>query len=211
MKKIISLAIATVLLALSLVSCENGVGDFQYDYTPPVVKDISLNMYIICEDDCNPIALTTVADDIADYTETKYKTKVNVIYKTASEYLESVRGAVSSTDNSVKAGIVLINNKSLMDELMAGDGKLLDLTAMYKTKAFGRLNSLINPALLQASAIASADGNKYYTVPNNRVLGEYTYLVLDKQAVKDAFISKEKVDAFASYDDAIDAGVPSSV
>lgn len=206
MKKIISLFVVIVMMALCLASCESGVGDNPYDYNPVKTKEISLNMYIICEEGCSPVALTTVADDIADYTETKFKTKVNVIYKTASEYKADLTAAIASTKtvpenatpeqiatiNAVKPGIVLINSKALMDELM-NDKVLLDLTAMYATKAYGTLNAQINSALLEASklTVEGSTDKKLYSVPNNRTLGEYTYLLINKEKAKADFATSE--------------------
>lgn len=217
MKRILSLAIAVIMLALSLVSCENNDWDDTYPYTPQVTKDISLNMYIICEDDCDDSALKTAANAIADYTKREFKTEVKVIYKKASEYLASVRAAVSSTDDDKKAGIVLVNSKSLMDELMTGlangQEKLLDLTDLYKKRDFGTLNKQINSALLSASQIITTPDNpntstneeikKIFTVPNNRVLGEYTYLVIDKRVANEKFVSTEKIQSLNSLEDAL--------
>lgn len=206
MKKIISLLVVTVMLVLSLASCESGVGDFQYDYNPVPTKKISLNLYIICDDACSTTALTTIADDIADYTESKFDTEVNVIYKTASQYKNDLLEAIENTRtvpenataqqiaaiNAEKPGIVLINSKELMDELME-DKVLLDLTAMYATKAYGTLNVQINSALLEASklTVEGSSDKKLYSVPNNRVLGEYTYLLIDKAKAKADFASSE--------------------
>ncbi len=219
MKKIISLLVVAVMMTLCLASCESGVGDFQYDYNPVKTKEISLNMYIIY-DDCGSVALTTVADDIADYTETKFKTKVNVIYKTASEYKAAVTGAIAATQalpenatqeqinqvNEIKPGIVLINSEELMGELM-NDEALLDLTAMYATKAYGTLNAQINSALLEASklTVEGSSDKKLFTVPNNRVLGEYTYLLINKEAAKADFATNEgDWDQIKTYEDAVE-------
>ena len=178
MRKIISLFMVAVVFVLCLVSCEGGPSNENYDgkYNPEKTKEISLNMYIIYDDGSTQNALTSVATEIADYTEEKFKTKVNVIYKTASEYEEAVKTAVTSQDDGIKAGIVLINSEGLMDELMA-DEVLLDLTSMYATKQYGTLKKQINSALLEASEFS---GKKLYSVPNNRVLGEYTYLLINK-------------------------------
>lgn len=206
MKKIISLLVVTFMLVLSLASCESGVGDFQYDYNPVPTKKISLNLYIICDEESSPVALTSVAKDIADYTESKFDTKVNVIYKTASQYKTDLINAITSTQtvpegatseqieaiNAVKPGIVLINSKELMDDLME-DEVLLDLTAMYATRAYGTLNAQINSALLEASklTVEGSTTKMLYSVPNNRVLGEYTYLLINKAKAQENFASSK--------------------
>ena len=206
MKKIISLLVVTFMLVLSLASCESGVGDFQYDYNPVPTKKISLNLYIICDEESSPVALTSVAKDIADYTESKFDTKVNVIYKTASQYKTDLINAITSTQtvpegatseqieaiNAVKPGIVLINSKELMDDLME-DEVLLDLTAMYATRAYGTLNAQINSALLEDSklTVEGSTTKMLYSVPNNRVLGEYTYLLINKAKAQENFASSK--------------------
>lgn len=226
MKKIISLLVVSVMLVLSLASCESGVGDFQYDYNPVPTKKISLNLYIICDDASSTNALTTIADDIANYTESKFDTEVNVIYKTASQYKSELTAAIEDTRtvpdnataqqiaaiNAVKPGIVLINSKQLMDELME-DEVLLDLTSMYASKAYGTLNVQINSALLEASKLTvegSAD-KKLYSVPNNRVLGEYTYLLIDKAKAQANFAtSKGDWDLIKTIEDAEEILPPGS-
>lgn len=206
MKKIISLLVVTFILVLSLASCESGVGDFQYDYNPVPTKKISLNLYIICDEESSSVALTSVAKDIADYTESKFDTKVNVIYKTASQYKTDLINAITSTQavpegatpeqieniNAVKPGIVLINSKELMDDLMERE-VLLDLTDMYATRAYGTLNAQINSALLEASklTVEGSTTKALYSVPNNRVLGEYTYLLINKAKAQEGFASSK--------------------
>ena len=92
------------------------------------------------------------------------------------------------------ADIILVTSEAMMDALMkpvAGQtpaegeeaaeptGRLADLTEFYASETYGLLNVNIAAALLEASKI---DG-KYYTVPNNRTLGSYTYVCIDKNEV----------------------------
>ena len=62
---------------------------------------------------------------------------------------ESVKGAVKPdpTSEVKRADIVLITNESLMNYFMQ-DQKLADLTALYNTEDFGRLNKQITKSLL---------------------------------------------------------------
>lgn len=202
MKRILLAIFMLLAVCLTFASCkEDEIGGFKYDdYVPEVKEELAYNLYIICGDETSENAKVTVSRRIAQYTKDKYKTTVNVIYKSAAEYEESVKGAVKPdpTSEVKRADIVLITNESLMNYFMQ-DQKLADLTALYNTEDFGRLNKQITKSLLDASMI---DG-KLYTVPNNRVLGTYDYLVFDRAMAKALFYGTDAISALTDYDAAI--------
>ena len=71
--------------------------------------------------------------------------------------------------------IVLINSKSLYEEL-AGAGMLLSLNKQLST-TYNGINAHVYPEIMK---LASIDGNKY-AIPNQMVIGEYTYLLVNKK------------------------------
>ncbi len=212
MKRIIAL-----LLVLATVFCLVGCNEDlleqiknhrgEYDYEPPVVEEMTLNVYIVC-DQATQSAQDAVARQINLYTEDKFKTKLNIHYVPSSEYETTVNANLDTAD------LILITNKAMMEQLV-NDGKVADLTEFFNSEKYGTLNVEIASALLEASKLPApakpetppegegeGDGDgegdgiepaaeeettptemAYFAVPNNRVVGTYTYLCVNKQTV----------------------------
>ncbi len=200
MKKLLCLVLCLVMTCTMLVACgDETIGDGIKDYpdNTETVERLNLNLYIITEDSTTSDAKSSVATRIAGHTKTTYNTVLNIFYVTASKY-------ESTVDNAIKNGgenaphIILINSKSMFDKLNAA-GQLLELTDYYGSRDYGRLNTQITSSLLEASKL---DG-KYFTVPNNRVIGEYEYLVINKEvAMQTLKYGNKELSAYKSLDDA---------
>ena len=180
MKKLLCLALCLVLSLFALVSCgEDEIGG-DLDKYPPVnteIPEVTLNLYIIVGDGTVDNAKTTVSRMILQHTRTTYSTLLNVHYVSEAEYAEKALAAVNSTDANA-ANIVLVNSSELMYSLK-DTGKLLALDSYLATKDFGKLNVSIPSVLMNAAKI----DNALYAIPNNHVIGEYKYLVIDKEKV----------------------------
>ncbi len=201
MKKILSLLLCLVLVSGMLISCGN---DFEpgaylpnYDYEEDVVEDLTLNICLITEAETTANAKSTVSQMVNQHTETQYHTTVNITYYTAAEYAKSIKDAVS--DNSENgANIVLITSDSMLNDLV-GLGKIAILNQYYQSDKFGTLNVQIPEALLDASYL----GDNIVTVPNNRIIGEYEYLVINKEvAIQKNYGIPSEVGAYTSLEDA---------
>ena len=183
MKRILCLMLSVVLLAFSLVSCgDDVIGAYKENY-PEIDNEspeVKINMYIIIGEDSATNAKNTVSQLFEEATFNKFKTRVNLVYCTAAEYSAKMTLAVSATD-ATAANIVLVDSADTMGALVA-TGKLADLTAYVDDPnyGFGSLNKTIPETLMNASKI---DG-KYYAIPNNHVIGEYKYLVINKKAAQ---------------------------
>ena len=207
MKKILSLVLCIVLVGCMLVSCgEEAIGGYldNYDYTPPVIEKVTLDMYIIGDSSNSENAIVTVERYINQYTEDKFNTTVNMNYIDASEYDEKVMAAVKATGDA-KADIVLINSVELMNQLCPLPGEdgsvatnyLADLTELLATNKFGQLNTAIASTLLEGS---KRDG-KYYCVPNNHVIGQYEYVIINKSVARDTYnFSPATLNTFVSLE-----------
>ncbi len=181
MKKLLSMLICLVFICGMLVSCDDDrvFGSFlpNYDdYEPEVEEKLTLNLYIITDDVTAENAKDTVALNINLYTTRNYNTELKVRYLTASKYQSKVTEEVNASDAD-SANIVLINSLSMMTNLVNSE-KLADLTAYLKTDEYGPLNVNIASALLEGAKI----NGKVYAIPNNHIIGEYEYLVIDKWA-----------------------------
>jgi hypothetical protein len=183
MKKILATILALAMALLMLVSCGDNeeLGSYieNYPETPNDIELLTLNLYIITESDTTPFAITTVKRMISQHTEVNYKTKLVVNYLSAQEYESKVKTSIGATDGTA-ANIVLINSPELLNSLVK-DKKLVELTSYLDTKAYGSLNSQIPNALLNGSKLSG----KLYSIPNNHIIGEYKYLVIDKAYCRD--------------------------
>ena len=192
MKKLIALLICLFASCLFLASCEDVIGgylkDYYEKYQPEPEYYVMYDFYIICEDDTDTMAKSTVNEKINQVFGDKYKTKLNMIYLSYDNYEAQLRvdiGLDEPTEDIKKTQtklpvnytyggkIVLINDVDMLDYL-ADD--LADLKPYLATTDFGTLNTQINKPLLDAADI---DGKKL-AIPNNRVYGEYEYICINR-------------------------------
>lgn len=195
-------------------------GNYNGENTIVTIPEVNMNLYIIVEDETWDTtkseglkviskpedkivvtqAINTVSNAIKDYTSTTYKTVLNVKFVKASEYETVVLDAVKAGNSDANAAnIVLVNSYALMQDLYA-TGKLVALDSYLDTSAYGQLNTNIPTALLEASKL---DG-KLYSIPNNHVIGNYEYLLINKEAAKECKISDTAAKSFTSYDEVLD-------
>lgn len=203
MRKILCLILCLILSCMMLVACSgNEIGDYikNYPETTEKVERLDLNLYIITGDSTTETSKTSVATRISGHTKTTYNTVLNVFYVKESEYESTVINAINNGGTDIPH-IILINSEAMMNKLVnsASGNKLADLTEYYLSEEYGRLNTQIASSLISSSRI---DG-KLYTVPNNRVLGEYTYLVINKEvAMQTLHYTNTELSAYKSLDDA---------
>jgi hypothetical protein len=214
MKRTFAAILCLILACLMLVSCgEDTIGDYINQYEEPKVKErLKLNLYVIYEEGTTKNALDTVQQRIESYTLSEYETAVKVIYCTASEYEARLLSAVKD-GAAHKADIVLVNSKSLMDKLMAGN-YLADITDYFNGKDYGTLNDKIAGALIDAVKCEGTVMNdlgeevlkddRMYYVPNNRVVGTYEYIIINREIARNYYISDNDLKTITSEEDASD-------
>lgn len=193
MKKIISSILCLMLAMLVLVGCgEDVIGEYINQYDKPTEKELlTYNLYIVCGDETSEAAKTFVRQRISDYTEkSKLRTNLNVVFCSAAEYDSIIRTATdvnSSYDSNAEltdvdkankipqADIFLITSAALMDDMVAAN-RVADLTTYFNGDyEYGKFNAQIAGSLMSASIIA----NKNYAIPNNYIVGDYTYLSIN--------------------------------
>lgn len=204
MKKVLAMLLCLVLSCGMLVSCaDETIGDYlpNYDYKPEVIEDLSLNLYIITEDETVKNAKDTVAQMINAYTTTELHTRLGVYYVSASEYNATVNAAISSTGND-SANIILVNSAEMMNSLVTG-GKLANLSEYLSSDKYdyGKLNVQLPKALIEGSKI----NGELYSIPNNHIIGQYEYLVVDKEVAIQ--VLKTEPSVVASYKSMQDSAV----
>ena len=200
MKKLLLFILCLSLACGMMVSCsEDEIGSYlpNYDYKPEVKEELTLNLYLITNPETDKNAMDTVSQMISQYTEREFKAKLNVTYLTADEYYEKVSAAVDA-DGNTGANIVLITSPAMMNDFISR-GKIAILNKYFESDEFGSLNVSIPEALLEE---ATLEGN-IVAVPNNRIIGEYEYLVINKDVaiIKNYGVPSE-VASYTSLEDA---------
>ena len=193
MRKILSLLLCLIISVFALASCADDIiGEDLPGYleeNPNTERELyELDFYIVTGDETTDAAIITVTREINTYLENKYKTKLDMHFIKESDYIETTTAAVNA-DGADRADIVLVTGLDMFNGLYSAE-QLVALNTYYFSKDFGRLKSadMMCPALLEASSVVETenevDTNMYYVVPNNRVVGSYDYIMVNKEMAK---------------------------
>lgn len=241
------------MLVPMLASCGEDEDDTEMVETA-TRKAVTLNMFVITEDETTPDAAQAVEDAIKTIIKSKYTTNLEIEFITEADYYKTVEGhlagmskaadttvtePVAETETAVDtaedtaemsgdetgAGAVtepaeteavtteatIVNEygvtelkypeleENQIDIFMVTDydkyleyvekGWLYNLSDSIKN-ASKKLTDYIYPTILDA---AKVNGN-YYAVPNNRPIGECTYVIVDKAMAKEFGLDMRHVD-----------------
>lgn len=215
MKKLISLALCLVMICCALVSCEDAIGEdlhkegglyeqgLQSNVDDPVAE---IDLYVVVSDDVDFTDLNdTDRTEEEIETDSQYNTvqtqlnvelkganntKLYIHYVNEKDYDAVIEKAVLPGYNpdgkgrSETADVILINSKALYDKLIADD-MLLALDSQLAKNTYGMLNAHVADSLWQATKTTVNGETHQYVVPNNRIVGTYTYLLLNRSDVQD--------------------------
>ncbi|MBQ8321925.1 MAG: hypothetical protein IJX92_06130 [Clostridia bacterium] len=198
-KKILALLLCVVMFSVMLVSCEQDETQYWLDWykdnnigQPVDVENVKIPLYIIQGDEMSADynVKKTVNDKINQYLSDKYSTTVEIIYLDESKVVEGntvdeYANAIASFSAS-STGIVLINSADVMEQL---SGKLVDLnpyliSSDYASAGYGTLNKQITTSLIKGAKVVENGVEKMYCIPNNHIVGNYEYIVINKAAAK---------------------------
>lgn len=211
MKKIVVALLCLLLAVSTLAGCASDViGSYRpnYDYEPEEIEDLTMNLYIICDDATTENAKITVQQRISAITDEAYHTKLNVIYCREADYEVTIQQATAdgATD---RAHIVMVNSADTMSYLTSR-GLAADLLSYLDTKTYGKLNTQIAKSLLDAAKVkvleTAADGTekqatKLYAIPNNHVLGHYEYLLINTEIATHKYhYGKPTLQSYTTYE-----------
>ncbi len=204
MKKLLSLLLCIVFVCIALVGCaEDVIGEYLPNYNTGNVTDDQiekLNFYIITGDNTSPEAKITVPQNINSYIKEKYLIELNIKYYTETEYADALYAALDNSTEAERPDIILLNSKDMFDNLYSQD-TLVALNSYYESRDFRSINTIVDDVLLEASAVIDTDTNAstYYTVPNNHVIDEYRYIVIDKgMAMHTLHFNKAEISAMTT-------------
>ena len=143
----------------------------------------------------------TVQARINEYIESKYYAKLFIHFVPISEYDSVITEAVNpgyiyedtngdgikdSKDRVAQADIVLVNSLDLYNELVdtedISNTMLLPINSQLESSSFGTLNADIAKTFWDVCKETVGEAEYTYIVPNNRVIGNYEYLLIDRNA-----------------------------
>ena len=215
MKRILSLILCLLMTSVFITGCSDStIDDFRNDLgeyddleLPRDREAMVLDFYIICEEGTTENSASTVESYINSHLSDIYNTTLDIHYLTADEYQQKVLTDAAKTDDD-RADIVLVAGKSMFDELYSKN-LLADITSYYSTTKFGLLKTQIAASLLKSAVVkvpaVDMSGNsylssRYFTVPNNHVIGEYQYLLIDKAKAREHNYADRKLEEMLTYE-----------
>lgn len=95
--------------------------------------------------------------------------------------------------------IIFITGEAMLNDYIAKEWLAPLTTEMTNDSKI--LNKYIYPTILSAGK----DGNNTYAIPNNRLIGEYTYLLIDKTLAEKYELNIEEVDTLTDCKEFLDA------
>ncbi len=212
MKRIVSLLLCLLMTCLVFTSCsESTLDKFREDIDeykdvvlPSDKEEVELDFYVIYEEGTTETAKESVQLYINSHLSDTYKTTLDIHYLTAAEY-EAVAYADAAKTGDDRADIVLLVGKDMFDRFYTAN-MLADLTSYYSSNTYGLLNTEIADTLLKSSLIyVDSAGNslslpRYYTVPNNHVIGQYEYILINKEIARRYNFSNRQLEQMTTYE-----------
>lgn len=219
--KLLCLVLALLMLLPAVAACGGGTTVDINSNVDSTRVPTTLNMWIVTEKETTPEAQKAVEAAFNDITETTYTTHVNLIFCKEEEYKAALDAQFAFVDtrpagtvfkpsnkietmiddegmkvlkypeaNKYQMDIVLILGKEMLEEYV-GDGRLNVLNDQLNG-TFKTIRTYVYNDLLDNSAI----GGNYYGVPNNNVIGNYTYLLVNKAMADKYYFNASDFKAF---------------
>ena len=217
MKKFVAIFLCVLLAAFALASCgEDEYGKVPDNYPLPNDNDdnIVVNLYMIYDAESDKDALNTVRDRFRERTSVKYGITVELNFLTEEEYeakaLEATqlnRVPSSASNSTLNVNLLLVNSVDLMNELVETN-RMVDMSQFIfenadksnkeLVKKYGSLNEISGKLI---DTIRNEDGS-FYAIPNNHIIGEYEYLVINEEIAKQTLkYSNEILTSYKTYED----------
>ncbi len=210
-----------MLFTLCLTSCGGG----EPPKVDPKRPNTTLSFWIPTDERTTEEAVTAMQNAFNDVTKVKYSTQIIFNCIPEDEYKEKldakfedikrIKDTGSSTDKTPEGNdsvldypelsdtqldIVIINSKAMYDEYIE-KGYLSSLTEELKGD-FKSLTKMVNDDFLNYTKRGASSGNSglNYGIPNNVEIGEYTYMLVNKDlAQKYHFATTDMLSVGSAY------------
>ncbi len=179
---------------------------------------ITLKFYIVTDEVTTEDAKDAMQDAFNTVARAKYSTQVEFVFSTIDEYKATLDKALSDAKENIQGGasnpsnvyegyipetvldefnlpelvypelidnqidIVLITDKAMLEEYVEA-GHLMDVTSFVNGDN-DAIKEYINTSLLTNTKISG----KWYAVPNNVVVGNYEYLLINKELASNYYL-----------------------
>ncbi len=208
MKKLLCLLLCAVMLISVLTGCSGE--DDPAGSADSSRKTVTLTMWVICEEKVSGETEAQIEEAFNIITEADYATHVDFVFCTEEEYeakleqkfthIESNPGKSKPSQNpnititnqtyrdeegmtrlkypnvwEYQMDIVLVTGRDMLDSYIA-KGRIQDLTSSLNTTN-KIIKKYVNNALLDNAAI----NGKWYGIPNNNIIGNYTFMLVNKE------------------------------
>lgn len=208
-----------MLLSVCLTSCGEKSGEEVNDNISESASAdaVTLSMYLMSEAPVSADTEKRIEDAVNDITETKFKTRMDLRFYTEEEYYAKLETAFIERANAKKTPVAdsgdenedkpgnqaLIKYPEITDYqvdlfYMGGmdrytkyqaDGLLANMDT-YIANASKKLSEYVSTQYFNA---LKANGGSVYALPSNRAIGEYTYLLFNKEALRRMYLTTSGV------------------
>lgn len=220
-KKILCLLLAALFAMTAMVGCSDTSEKGELDPTKETDRyPVTLNMWVVCEEMPSPEVQDAVEAAFSSITEKTYTTRVNLIYSTEEEYkanldaqfdlvdrrpagtkftqstkieteiVDGVKVLKYPTPNQYQTDIVLILGRDMFNEYVR-EGRLKSLNDNL-ANASKAINAYIYSDILAAAKVR----NTWYAIPNNHIIGNYTYMMINKEMANKYYYHPEDFTEF---------------
>lgn len=205
---------------LALVGCGSDSDGDASSIVNAARNTVTLSFWIVTEDETTKEAMQAVEEEFNSVTETQYTTRVEFVFCTADEYKSALDAKFAHIAEKPKG--YLANNKNLgtyvdengmtrplfpevdqyqMDILLITDKAML--TEYSKAGKLTVLNDSINNTYKNITKYiyndildnSKIDGN-WYGVPNNSMIGDYTFMLVNKEMADKYYYLPEQFTSF---------------
>lgn len=217
-KRLTCLALVFVMLAGSvLTGCGKKTDDQVKDKisAEASAEATTLSFYLMSEEKVSKETEKRIENALNTITEDNFKTRLDLRFYTEQEYYQALNAAMKARDEARAQGkysatvktksdhsaliqyptlsekqvdIFYVGGKEIFQSYKSR-GELADLTSSINNASKALKETL---ATQYFGTLSSLDKDKkYYAVPSNQAIGEYTYLLLNKDALKATYMSAQ--------------------
>ncbi len=209
---------------------------------------VSLNMWVVCEKEVDAETEALVENAFNSLTQSKYTTKVDLIFLTEDEYFtaldENLEKAANIKASDVSLDMPIIfgeetteTEETVPEETVVGEygqimlkypeieegqmdiiflkgeellnryvseGKLLSLEEKLNSSDAKVLKDYIYPSVINQIKVNNGGTvAQAYSIPDNNIIGDYTYLLVNKELAEKYYIDVDEINTFADCADLI--------
>ena len=208
-KRVVSLLLCLVMvLSVFLTGCNTKTTDesFKKNISKASLGNVTLSLWVVSESPVSKETADAVEAALNAISEPELQTRLDVQYFTMEEYEQKLAAAITNYKPGVLADpnavqseyelqypallanqvdIIYIEGKAMYSDYVAkGWLQSIDniLTKPGNETVFDDMTSHLPTQLLNAIKL---DGKKFYAIPNNNVIGDYTYMLLNKDLLEE--------------------------